>query len=175
MTSTTCIVEHYVDRLERWTRARVPPHARGRTTVQTLVREAIANTTCEAQSTNCTAGTHASLLMHIRTRLQRQIIETFPSDQLPAVEPFDFAAAPHSPSPSPARPAPLSNLSAELVHRYEEGLNRLSNADRQAIVLRLELGFPWMDVCELLGRRTPATAQMAVSRALVRLAREIAA
>lgn len=172
MTSSTCIVEHYVDRLERWTRARLPAHARGRTTVQALVREAIVNAACEARSAGCTVSTHAALLMHIRARLQRHITETFPSDQQPAIEPFVFAAAAHSPSPSPLAPPP--SLAAELIHRYEESLNRLSDADRQAIVLRLELGFPWMDVCELLSKRTPAAAQMTVSRALVRLAQEIA-
>lgn len=172
MTSSTCIVEHYVDRLERWTRARVPAHARGRSIVQALVREALANAACEARSAGCTTGTHASLLMDIRSRLQRQITEGFPSGRLPAVDPVAFAAAAHAASPS--RPAPPPSLAAELIHRYEDGLTRLSDADRQAIVLRLELGFPWIDVCEFLGKRTPAAAQMTVSRALVRLAREIA-
>lgn len=172
MTSSTCIVEHYVDRLERWTRARVPAHARGRSMVQAIVREAIASAAGETRSVSCTTGTHAALLVDIRARLQRRIAGAFPSDPRPAVDPFAFAAAADSPSPS--RPAPPPSLAAELIHRYEDGLNRLSDADRQAIVLRLELGFPWIDVCELLGKRTPAAAQMTVSRALVRLAREIA-
>lgn len=165
MTSSPCSVEHYIDRLERWTLARLPAQARGRATVQAIVREAIGEASQESRPESRDAGTHAARLMRIRTQLLRRISAAF-TGHPPVVELSTTTSPPHA--------APPPSLAAELVRHYEDGLNRLSIADQQAIVMRLELGFPWIDVCELLGTSTPAAAQMSVSRALVRLAREMA-
>jgi DNA-directed RNA polymerase specialized sigma24 family protein len=66
-----------------------------------------------------------------------------------------------------------SALGAELLKRYEAGLQRLKPLDREAIIARAELGLPWSEVTELLQKTGVAAARMTVSRALVRLAREM--
>ena len=66
-----------------------------------------------------------------------------------------------------------SALGAELLERYETGLRRLKPLDREAIIARAELGLPWSEVTELLQKTGVAAARMTVSRALVRLAREM--
>lgn len=45
--------------------------------------------------------------------------------------------------------------------------------DREAIVARVEMGLSWTETAEALEKNSHAAAQMAVRRALVRLAREM--
>jgi RNA polymerase sigma-70 factor (ECF subfamily) len=64
-------------------------------------------------------------------------------------------------------------VGAEAVERYDRALERLSAAEREAIVARVELGLAYADVAEILGKAGPDAARMAVSRALVKLADEM--
>jgi len=60
-----------------------------------------------------------------------------------------------------------------LYGTYEEALARLRADDRELIILRVELGLPYREIAEILDKPSEDAAQMAVSRALVRLAREM--
>jgi DNA-directed RNA polymerase specialized sigma24 family protein len=51
---------------------------------------------------------------------------------------------------------------------------RLRPEDRQAIVAKVEMSLPYSEITVLLGKPSVAATQMAVSRALVRLAKEMA-
>jgi RNA polymerase sigma-70 factor (ECF subfamily) len=79
-------------------------------------------------------------------------------------------------SSHPSRdPSPLEHvIGAEAVARYEAALARLRPADQQAIVARCEWGMSHQELAELLGKSTAGAAQVAVHRALVRLAQEMA-
>ena len=71
-------------------------------------------------------------------------------------------------------PSPLQEAEAgELFESYEAALARLTEDEREAIVARVELKLPYREVAELLDKPSDEAAQMAVSRALVRLAREM--
>lgn len=72
--------------------------------------------------------------------------------------------------PSPVEEA----IGRENLERYERALQRLDETDREAIVLRIELGYDYVELARALGKPTPDAARMAVSRAVGRLAREIA-
>jgi RNA polymerase sigma-70 factor (ECF subfamily) len=78
-------------------------------------------------------------------------------------------------SGSPASdPSPLEEaIGQEAQDRYDAALQRLKPDDREAIILRIELGYAYADVAEALGKPSVAAAHMAVSRALVRLAKEM--
>ena len=52
-------------------------------------------------------------------------------------------------------------------------MTRLREEDRQAIIGRIELGLPYAELAPMLGKPTVAAAHMAVSRALLRLAKEM--
>ena len=84
----------------------------------------------------------------------------------------------HSTARNPTRatgPSPLEKLpsDSEALERYEAALARLKPEDREAIIARIEMGCPYPEVAALLGKPTIAAAQMAVSRALARLAKEM--
>ena len=65
-------------------------------------------------------------------------------------------------------------IGQETLERYEAALSRLKDDDREAIILRVEFGCSYPDIVTALGKPSLAAAHMAVSRALVRLAEEMA-
>jgi len=68
---------------------------------------------------------------------------------------------------------PPEGLAPELFERYEAALQRLRPADRGAVIARAELGLTWPEVADALAKSTVSEARMTVSRALIRLAREM--
>jgi len=61
----------------------------------------------------------------------------------------------------------------EARRRYEKALLKLAPEQREAVVLRLELGFTYAEMAEALERPTANAARLLVTRALVRLAKEM--
>jgi len=66
----------------------------------------------------------------------------------------------------------------ELLERQEQpirqwALGRLSDDDREAIALRVDFALPYREIARITGKPSEEAAQMAVSRALVKPAREM--
>jgi DNA-directed RNA polymerase specialized sigma24 family protein len=57
----------------------------------------------------------------------------------------------------------------EAVRRYEVALGRLRPRDREAVLGRIELQWPYEQLAEALGVVSPAAARAAVIRAIGRL------
>ena len=74
-----------------------------------------------------------------------------------------------SPDPSPLEEA----IGLQALERYEAALQRLKPSDRDAIILRVELGCSLTEVAEALGKPTPNAAYVAIRRAIVRLVKEM--
>ena len=73
-------------------------------------------------------------------------------------------------------PSPLEEaIGRETLDRYEAALERLDAGDRELIIARIELGMSHNEIALELDKPSSAAAHMAVSRALVRLAREMSA
>jgi RNA polymerase sigma factor (sigma-70 family) len=71
-------------------------------------------------------------------------------------------------------PSPLEEaIGQQTLDRYEAALNRLRDHDRVAVIMRIEMDCSYEEIMEAMGKPTPAAAHMAVSRALVRLAKEM--
>ncbi|HKQ18882.1 MAG TPA: sigma-70 family RNA polymerase sigma factor [Candidatus Eisenbacteria bacterium] len=71
--------------------------------------------------------------------------------------------------PAPDRSPLEEAIGRETVERYEAVLDQLREDQREAIILRLELGFTYQQIAEALGRDSPNAVRMMVTRALVRL------
>ena len=70
--------------------------------------------------------------------------------------------------------SPLEHaIGTEAVERYEQALERLRPEEREAIIARVELGYSYEELAEMLGKPTPDAARKAAQRALVRLAEEM--
>jgi RNA polymerase sigma-70 factor (ECF subfamily) len=64
-------------------------------------------------------------------------------------------------------------IGREAVEHYERALQRLKPQDREAIILRVEMGYSYEEMADALGKPTPDAARKAGQRALVRLVEEM--
>ncbi len=70
-----------------------------------------------------------------------------------------------------AEPSALEQaIGGEALERYENGLLALPEEQREAVILRIELGLSHQEVAAAVGCASPDAARMMVARALVRLA-----
>jgi len=78
-------------------------------------------------------------------------------------------------SPDGDQRSPLEMLiGAEGIERYETALLRLKVSDQRAIVARCEWDMSYTEITELLGKPNVNATRVAIHRALVRLAQEMA-
>jgi RNA polymerase sigma-70 factor (ECF subfamily) len=66
-----------------------------------------------------------------------------------------------------------SAISREASDQYEAALGRLKPQEREAVIMRLELGLSYEDIGDVLGKSTVNAARMTVVRALERLIRDM--
>jgi RNA polymerase sigma-70 factor (ECF subfamily) len=65
-------------------------------------------------------------------------------------------------------------IGRDRMRRYEAALMRLTEDQREAVILRVEFGMSHREVAEAMGKPNADAARMTVARALVHLARAIA-
>jgi RNA polymerase sigma-70 factor, ECF subfamily len=73
------------------------------------------------------------------------------------------------PAPSPLEAA----IGQQALDRYEQALECLRPADREAIIARVEMGLSYEELAAALGKPTAEAARKAAQRALIRLAEEM--
>jgi RNA polymerase sigma factor (sigma-70 family) len=75
--------------------------------------------------------------------------------------------------PELADPAPSALervLGRDAIEHYERALGALADEKREAVIMRIELGFSHQEIADALGRPSANAARMLVARALVELA-----
>ena len=60
-------------------------------------------------------------------------------------------------------------IGREAMETYQQALRRLTPEDREAIVGRIEMGYSYEELAQVLGRPSPEAARKAAQRAVVRL------
>lgn len=157
----------YLPRLTRWAHGRLPASARGALDTHDLVQDTLTNVVqrldkFEPRHEGAFQGyLRQALLNRIRDEARRGV-RRGPAEPLESVHPTS--------DPSPLEEA----IGQEALERYEAAMSRLRPDDREAIVARIELGLPYPEVAAALGKPSIPATHMAVSRALVRLAQEMA-
>jgi RNA polymerase sigma factor (sigma-70 family) len=156
----------YLPRLQRWAHGRLPAWARGSLDTHDLVQDTFMQVLqrldqFEPRHEGAFQGyLRQALFNRVRDEIRRA------TRRPPASELNDDKAT--------ADPSPLEQaIGQETLERYEAALARLREEDREAIILRIELGYPYSEIVTALGKPSVAAAHMAVSRALVRLAEEM--
>jgi RNA polymerase sigma factor (sigma-70 family) len=105
---------------------------------------------------------------YLRQAVKNRIIDAYRrSSRRPVRADLPENAAANDPSPLDAV------IGAEMRQQYEAALTSLSDDDREAIVLRVELGSDYADIAARLKKPSADAARMTVTRALARLAREM--
>jgi RNA polymerase sigma factor (sigma-70 family) len=165
--ATNRLCARYLPRLQRWAHGRLPGSARTALDTGDVVQEVLMHAIRHLAT--FVPENEWSFQAYLRRALINRLHdEAKKTPKRSLVGPLD--------SSHPSRdPSPLEQvIGTEALTRYEAALNRLSDADQQAIVARCEWGMTHQEVAEMLGKSTAGAAQVAVHRALVRLAREMA-
>ena len=156
----------HVKPLQRWASGRLPQWARGIADTDDLVQETLLQTfkRLEAFEPRGVGALRAylrqAILNRIRDELRRKGREP---------EATDLDGLELDPAQSPLEHA----IGQEALERYERALARLTTADREAIIARVELGYSYEELADVLGKPTPDAARKAAQRALVRLLKEM--
>lgn len=161
------LLARYLPRLRRWAQGRLPLSARQGVDTDDVVQDAAIAALRHLGSIEIhDAG---SLQAYLRQAVANRITDMY-RRHARRPERIDLPADLPGREPSPLEMA----LGADALARYEGALQRLGDDDREAIVMRLEMDCSYGDIAETLGKNSEASARMAVSRALARLAREMA-
>jgi RNA polymerase sigma-70 factor (ECF subfamily) len=156
----------YLPRLRRWAHGRLPPAARGALDTHDLVQDTLTHV---VQRLNTFEPRHEGAFQaYVRQALLNRIRdEARKGQRRGASDPLESAHP--SSDPSPLEVA----IGAEALDRYEAAMQRLRPEDREAIIARIELGLSYPEAAVALGKPSVPATHMAVSRALVRLAKEM--
>jgi RNA polymerase sigma-70 factor, ECF subfamily len=160
------LCSRYLRRLQAWAHGRLPAWARGAADTQDLAQDTLSRV---VQKLAAFEPKHDGAFEGyvFRAMINRVLDEIRKAQRRPQGDPLD-------PQRSSADPSPFDlAVGAELRARYDAALLRLADTDREAIVARIELELSWPEVTEALGKPSVPAAQMTVSRALVKLAREM--
>lgn len=160
------LIVRYIPRLRQWARGRLPTGARDLLDTDDIVQETMVKTVRNLQTFEVSG--EGAFQAYLRQALKNRLADAYRRSR---VRPADTAIGSSVPA---SDPSPLEQaVGAEAVERYERGLSRLKDKDRQAIVLRVELGYGYVAIAGMLNKSSAAAARLAVSRALARLAREM--
>jgi RNA polymerase sigma-70 factor (ECF subfamily) len=157
------LLTRYLPRLQRWARGRLPWGLRTMLDTGDLVQDAVVNALPHLNQLEI--RTESALQFYLQRAVKNRIIDLYKRAQRrPARE--EISEHLTTPGPGPDEKA----IGAEALERYERALASLKDAERQAIVLRVELGLDYEEMATQLGKPSSDAARMAVTRAIVRLA-----
>jgi len=151
--------------LQRWASGRLPKWARDLADTDDLVQDTLLRTFKRMEDFE--ARRLGSLQAYLRTAvLNRLRDELRRKGRQPETTDLDGLSY-DGQSPIEA------TIGRETVEDYERGLARLKPEEQEAIVGRVEMGYTYEELAQVLGKPTPDAARKAAQRALVRLAEEM--
>jgi RNA polymerase sigma-70 factor (ECF subfamily) len=152
--------------LQRWARGRLPTWARDLADTDDLVQDTLLQTfrrlsVFEVRGPGALqAYLRQAVLNRVRNELRRK-------GRRPEAAELDGREVAVGQSPLEAA------IGKEAVDRYERALSALTPDEREAIIGRVEMGYSYEELAELLGKPSADAARKAAQRALVRLTRQM--
>jgi RNA polymerase sigma-70 factor (ECF subfamily) len=160
-----CLFDRYLPPLRRWARGRLPRWAREMRDTEDLVQESAIRTLKHIH--NFEPRRDGAFHAFLRKILQNLVLDEIrhakrvPRDVLATSWP-DLA------------PSPLEEvIGRDALGRYEAALAGLRDDEREAVLARIELGCSYAEIASALGKPTSDAARVMVSRALVKVAKEM--
>jgi DNA-directed RNA polymerase specialized sigma24 family protein len=148
----------YLAPFRRWAQCHTPAWARDSLHIEPLVERSLKKSLDGKDQ-------ESSAPARFQTLLRRKILDDL-DDELHHRKPPSIASAQSQPS------ALEKAIGRKAYDRYESALRKLSDEDREAIIARIELDFPYSKVAEVLGTSIDE-AREAVIHALLRLVKEM--
>ena len=161
------LLSRYLPRLRRWTHGRLPRWARDIGDTDDLLQETVTQALKHVPHLQTEDGSlHAYLRESILNRIRNELRD---AARRPRRVELDEEQPGHALSPLEAA------ITSEAMRRYDRALARLRPSEREAIIGRFELGFTFAELAIALRKPTPDAARVAVTRAVLRLTRLLAA
>lgn len=157
------LMARYLPRLQRWASGRLPAWARDLANTDDVVQDTVLHSLNRLGEFE--VRREGALQAYLRQAVYNRIKDEMRrASRRPPVGQLDVQ------HPG-AGPSPLEEaIGQEMTDRYEKALGQLRPDDREAIIVRVELGGSYKDVAVALDKPTVDAARVAVARALVRLA-----
>jgi RNA polymerase sigma-70 factor (ECF subfamily) len=161
------LLARYLPRLQRWAHGRLPPAARSALQTQDVVQDTLLHVVERLPAFH--PRHEGAFQGYVRTALWNRIPDLGRQYRRkgPAI-PLD-----HDIPAEECSPLDLA-IGRETHERYEAALERLRPDDRALIVARIEMSLPFTEIATMFDKPSVAAVHMALSRALVRLAEEMA-
>ncbi len=160
------LMERFLPLLQRWARGRLPLFARATAETDDLVQvtllRALQNV---ARFENRGEGAFLAYLRQILLNAVRDEVRRV--GRRPPHDPIDRELPDSSPS------AVERVIGRQAMVAYESALALLEPRQREAVLLRVEFGYSYLQIAESIASPTANGARMTVSRALARMAREM--
>lgn len=157
----------YLPLLRRWAHGRLPLHARGLSETEDLVQITLIRVLRQVERFD--AKRPGAFLAYLRGSLLNNLRnEIRDAGRRPQGEPTGPDLA------DPARSPLEQAVGRQAVDAYETALESLTEEQKAAVILRIELGCKHGEIAELLGSPSANAARMLVSRGIVRLAELLA-
>ncbi len=161
------LFERHLPRLQQWAKGRLPRWARDSADTQDLVQETLLQTFNRMDAFEPTR--EGALQAYLRQAVMNRIRDEIRRKGRRGTQ-VEFDGTEIDKARSPLDDA----IGMEELERYEAALGRLRPEEREAIILKVELGYTYEEVARLLEKPTADAAHKATKRALVRLAEEMA-
>jgi RNA polymerase sigma-70 factor (ECF subfamily) len=160
------LLERHVPMLRRWASGRLPRWARDLGDTADLVQETVIDTLkhLDRFEYRGEGALRAYLRQAVTNRIRNELRRVA---RRGTRESLDSGWECDDTSPLEAA------IGRETLDRYEAALCRLEPEQREAVVLRVELGLSYEEIAAILKKPTANAARMTVARVLVRLAEEM--
>ena len=156
---------HYLP-LRRWATGRLPRWARDVSDTEDLVQETLLRTFKRIEGFEARGA--GALQAYLRQAVLNAVREDLRrKGRRPDATDLDGLEAGNHLSPLEEA------IGAEAVGRYERALDRLTPTERELIIGRVEMGYSYDELSEILGKPTADATRKAAQRALVRLVKEM--
>ncbi len=160
------LMERFLPVLHRWARGRLPNYARAAAETDDLVQVTLLRALGNAgRFDNRGEGAFLAYLRQILLNAVRDEIRR--AGRRPPHDPVDRELLDTAPS------VVERAIGRQAMERYERALTLLEPRQREAVLLRVEFGYSYAQIAEAVTCPTANGARMIVSRALVRMAREM--
>ncbi len=160
------IYKRHLEPLRRYARGRLPQWARDAVDTDDLVQQTLLDTLkrIDAFEPRFNGALQAYARQALNNRIRDEVQR---ARRKPQERSLDSGAMDQGPSP-------LDQAAGhEAYARYRAALERLGDEAREAVTLRIEMGFKYDEIAAALGKPSANAARMTVTRALVRLAKEM--
>jgi RNA polymerase sigma-70 factor, ECF subfamily len=165
--AVTALYERYRPRLHRWAHNRLPPMARGALQTEDLVQDTLTHVLGHLSAFN--PRHEGAFQGYVRTALRNRIRDVARYQKRRGLrDAIDSQLLADDASPLDVA------IGQETLDRYDSALERVRPEDRDLIIARIEMGLSYDEMRVMFEKPSTAAVHMALSRALIKLAEEMA-